>query len=157
MPAAALRWGTRLPSCGKLGYQESFASYSQLPLGKAAFWRNSPSLAGCRRLRRAAPSQCSCCSSSPLPGASPHPAREQSLAALLPGQRLLGCSTSPPNCRKALCKAATPSSALPSQPHPTPKALLAECLLAPEKASPRGLLLIGGFLLFLFMSLCFTF
>lgn len=109
--------------------------------------RNSPLLAGCHRLRRALPSQRSSCSYSPRLAASPHPAGEQSLTALLQGKQLLGCRTSPPDCRKALCKAATPGSALSSQPHPVPKALLAECHLAPEKGSPCGLFLIGGFLL----------
>lgn len=48
--------------------------------------RNSSLLAGCHRLRGAVPSRCSSCSSSPLLGASPCPARVQSLAALLQGQ-----------------------------------------------------------------------
>lgn len=42
-----------------------------------------------------------------------------------------------------------PQLCLLSLPCPTPKVLLAVCLLAPEKATPQGLLLIGGFLLFL--------
>lgn len=82
--------------------------------------RNSSLLAGCHRLRRAAPSCSSSCSSSPLLGASPCPARVQSLAALLQGQYLLGCRTGPPECSKALCKAGTPGSALLRQPHTLP-------------------------------------
>lgn len=48
--------------------------------------RNSSLLTGCRRLRRVVPSWCSFCFSSPLLGASPCPARVQSLAAQLQGQ-----------------------------------------------------------------------
>lgn len=74
LPADALWSGTCLPLCGNLVYQESFESCSSCTLAKLLFGRrNSSLLAGCHRLRKAVPSWCSSCFSSPLLGVSPCP------------------------------------------------------------------------------------
>lgn len=125
---------------GSLALRRALKAAPRCTLAKLLSGRwNSSLLAGCHRLRRVVPFWCSSCSSSPLLGAS---------LCLLLCFRGSGSWAAGPALRSAAqLFARQVPLALPSPA--SPKALLAECLLAPKKTSPWELFLIGGFLLFL--------